>query len=213
MPDQAWLLAMTLTTGNAITFVMAMIAFFRARDGLAGQRLLLFASIAIGLTAVVASLAGRMTVGGVSLAIGSLLAVAAQTIFWSAVRSHGANRPSGAFAIDPPSVIVRRGPYRWVRHPFYLAYILGFAAGAVFTENVWVWLVPIWMQAMYMVAAHQEEQLVLSSPFAAEYSEYKRQVGAFFPKWPRGRQQHVGCACERARSHYPTRPSSNSQTS
>jgi protein-S-isoprenylcysteine O-methyltransferase Ste14 len=176
---------MTLTAGNAITFVGAMVAFFRARAGLARQRLLLLASIAIGLAAVVGSLAGRVTVGRVSLAIGSLLAAAAQAIFWSAVRSHGANRPSGAFAIDPPSVIVRRGPYGWVRHPFYLAYILGFVAGTVFTENVWVWLVPIWMQAMYAVAAYQEEQLVLSSPFAAEYSEYKRQVGAFFPKWSR----------------------------
>jgi protein-S-isoprenylcysteine O-methyltransferase Ste14 len=181
--DPTWWIAVGLTTATALTFIVAMVAFFKSRQGVTTLRLTLCVSIAGGLTTIFGSLAGRADVTGLPVVSGSLLALAAQALFWWAVRAHGANRPSAAFATDAPSTLTQIGPYRWVRHPFYVAYVLGFAAGAAFTGQGWPWLIPAWMSALYHFAARQEETVILASPLAPAYHDYRSRVGAFVPRW------------------------------
>jgi protein-S-isoprenylcysteine O-methyltransferase Ste14 len=151
--DMTWWIAMSLILVDSLTFIVAMPTRFRARRGSAMLRLTLVASIAIGTTAVIAGLATRSTVPLVATALGALLAIGTQAMFWSAMRAHRGYPPSGAFASDPPVVVLRTGSYRWVRHPIYLAYIMAFTAGAIFAAQPWLWVVPLWMLVLYSGAA------------------------------------------------------------
>lgn len=182
MHEPSWWVAIGLTSVTALVFVASMVGFFRARRGHMPLRLVLVASIAGGLVAVFAPLAGRVEIGEPAFAIGCGLLVMAQALFWWAVAAHGTIRPSGAFAVDPPETLTVRGPYRLVRHPFYLAYVLAFAGGAALTEARWVWLVPAWLGILYVVAARQEERLILASPLGRVYSEYMERIGGFVPR-------------------------------
>jgi protein-S-isoprenylcysteine O-methyltransferase Ste14 len=157
--------------------------FFKPSRGQTRWRLTLFASIAIGLVATLGALWARTSIGAWATMIGGTLGIGAQVLFWTAVRAHGRQRPSGAFASLAPSGLITHGPYRWVRHPFYTAYVLAFLAGAAFAQSGWLWLVPAWMVTIYALAAHREELLILSSPLGRSYVEYQRSTGAFFPRW------------------------------
>lgn len=181
MFSPTWLLAFIVTSTTAMAFVVAMATFFRSRQGHAAHRVLLLGSVAGGLIATFWSLAGQRTVGPVAASLGTLLALSAQALFWWAVRAHGDYRPSAAFATAAPPVVLDRGPYAWVRHPFYCAYLLGFMSGAVFTENRRVWMVPLWLLVVYVFAARQEERIILASPLGDLYRDYRRRVGGFVP--------------------------------
>src|SRR5689334_9556331 len=50
-------------------------------------------------------------------------------LFWWSIATNK-NRPlSAAFSPDIPAHLVDRGPYRFVRHPFYASYLLTWCAG------------------------------------------------------------------------------------
>ena len=183
MREASWWIAVGLLAITALTFLIAMAAFFKSRPGWTSLRLTLCVSIAGGLAALFDSLASRIAVPGPRLAAGSLLILAAQALFWAAARAHGSDRPSAAFATGPPPSLTCRGPYRWVRHPFYVAYVLAFAAAATFSWRWLHWLIPLWMLMLYSLAAFQEERAILASPLSAAYQDYRSRVGMFLPRW------------------------------
>lgn len=181
MRSPTWWIAFALTLLTAATFIIPMVTFFRARRGSVPTRALLFASIVGGLGAILAVLETHTTVDVTALAFGGALCAIGHVLFLAAARAHRVNRPSGAFAADAPTVLALGGPYRLIRHPLYVAYVLGFAAGAAFTESLLVWLVPVWMSGLYTLAARQEERLILRSPLGPTYRRYREQVGMFLP--------------------------------
>lgn len=61
--------------------------------------------------------------------------------------------PHLAFADGPPDSLVDGGPYRYIRHPFYTAYIVVWFAGVVATANGWLMASALWMTMRYAVAA------------------------------------------------------------
>jgi len=74
------------------------------------------------------------------------------------------------------------GPYRYVRHPFYLSYSLFWLAGAV-AVPYWPMIVgSLGMLTLYYRAAAQEEQTIARSGLSAEYEAYKRTTGMFLPR-------------------------------
>jgi protein-S-isoprenylcysteine O-methyltransferase Ste14 len=84
-------------------------------------------------------------------------------------------------AVDPESLIVW-GPYRIVRHPFYLSYLLVWIAGAVATRSAWAALTVAIMAGSYVAAARQEEAAYSGTRFGAEYRGYLARTGMFVPK-------------------------------
>jgi protein-S-isoprenylcysteine O-methyltransferase Ste14 len=118
-----------------------------------------------------------------------VLAVA-HLLFWAAVHSHGANRPRVAFAGEIPQRLVCCGPYRWVRHPFYLAYTLGWLAGPVMTASPWLAGTVVVMFLVYRSAAKAEEAAFLLSTLAQDYKDYQHSTGMFIPKLSVGIGRH-----------------------
>lgn len=181
MHDARWWIAMMAFSLTTLVFVIAMFTFFRPTPGRLPQRLLLLGSMVAGLGLEYGMLWRRDTIDAFSLWTGCALLGLAHAFFWSALRAHGSGRPAAAFACEAPRVLTVQGAYRVVRHPFYVAYVLGFTAGAALSGSAWAWVVPVWMGRLYVVAAAQEERLILGSPQADAYRQYMRDVGALAP--------------------------------
>jgi protein-S-isoprenylcysteine O-methyltransferase Ste14 len=99
---------------------------------------------------------------------------------WAA-RTSGRGRLSLAFSRDMPRTVISDGPYRYVRHPFYAAYILHCLGGAVATLDWVVCLASLPAAAMCWVAAEREERRFAASDLAGVYREYQARTGMFLP--------------------------------
>jgi protein-S-isoprenylcysteine O-methyltransferase Ste14 len=91
-----------------------------------------------------------------------------------------------AFTNDPPQQMLNAGPYQFVRHPFYLSYLIFWLANATATSTWWPWLVLAFMCGLYTVAAKKEEKKFRNSALASFYEEYRHRSGMFLPlmRWP-----------------------------
>src|SRR5262249_5572022 len=87
-----------------------------------------------------------------------------------------------AFSRDEPEFIQRRGPYHYVRHPFYSSYIAAFIAGLVASGSIMVGLVVVPTVLIYVMAARYEERKFRNSSLAGDYLNYCREVGMFVPR-------------------------------
>jgi protein-S-isoprenylcysteine O-methyltransferase Ste14 len=117
-------------------------------------------------------------------AAGIVMYTMAVTLFLSTMEAARGTRMQRAFIDHPlPDQLITTGPYRWVRHPFYLGYIIGALAPAVAIDNVWIALISVGMIGMVVVAAVREERVWLAGPRADAYREYRARVGMFLP-WP-----------------------------
>ena len=100
--------------------------------------------------------------------------------FW-AIRTNSKIPLSAAFSPDSPRHLVDRGPYRFIRHPFYSSYLLTWAAGFLATGQLWLGPTLAIMLLVYLKAARMEEQKFTSSPLASRYEQYRSRTGLFFP--------------------------------
>ena len=108
-------------------------------------------------------------------------------LFTWAVRACRQHPPTAIFETDVPTYFVDRGPYQYVRHPFYATYILFWLASWV-ASNSWAALVSlIVMSAIYVHGAREEEAKFRASAFAAAYAQYRRRTGFLTPRL--GREQ------------------------
>ena len=80
------------------------------------------------------------------------------------------------------ATLVTRGPYRWVRHPYYVAAALVTASVAVFTDNA-VIAVSGGAMMLVLVIRTGREEAELERTFGDAYREYRERVGAFCPRW------------------------------
>jgi hypothetical protein len=97
-------------------------------------------------------------------------------------------------------VVAQGGPYRFVRHPFYLANAMIDAALAVMSGWWVLWAVlPFWWLAVYLPVIRREER-DLTMAFGSVYETYARRVPCLVPwRWP-GRGP---CAAEGFSWHNP----------
>jgi protein-S-isoprenylcysteine O-methyltransferase Ste14 len=115
--------------------------------------------------------------------------VVSMVIFWSAVRACGVQRLSAIFDTDTPVHLVRRGPYRLVRHPFYISYTIFWLAGWLGSGSLVALVGAVAMAGWYLLAIREEERKFAASPLAGEYAEYRRRAGLMWPGWPRRRHE------------------------
>jgi protein-S-isoprenylcysteine O-methyltransferase Ste14 len=103
-------------------------------------------------------------------------------------RSVAVARRCGLYAVfsgKTPEALVQGGPYTYIRHPIYTAYILFWSSLFVLSGSVLVALGVFILTVFYVTAARTEEsewQAAAPAPYAA----YKHRTGMFFPKvWRR----------------------------
>lgn len=77
--------------------------------------------------------------------------------------------------------LVRKGLYRWVRHPIYGLSVTLMVASALVTLTVPMAVVACChLVAMNLKASHEERHLTAS--FGSEYEQYCQEVGRFWPR-------------------------------
>lgn len=103
-------------------------------------------------------------------------------IFWAAIRASRAARLRFAFDSALPEHLVTTGPYRFVRHPFYVSYLLFWLGWALASWSAWALLPLAAMATLYTIAARYEEKLLSSSGMAEAYAAYRQKAGLFWPK-------------------------------
>ncbi len=79
--------------------------------------------------------------------------------------------------------LVTWGPYRYVRHPSYLAYFILFV-GLFFVLLNLVALIPFIAVPGYLHVVSLEEELLIER-FGKEFLEYQQKTGRFFPRMRR----------------------------
>jgi len=91
------------------------------------------------------------------------------------IRAHLRGRPL------QPTPFVVRGPYRWVRHPFYSCILVLFWTNPEVTEDRLLFNV-LWTGWIYVGTLLEEQDLLRA--FGNAYVEYRERVPRFFP-WRR----------------------------
>ncbi len=75
------------------------------------------------------------------------------------------------------------GPYRYIRHPFYSAYLLVLLSAMLCFPNPVIGAVFVYACLLMSYTADKEERNLLTSRFGAIYAEYCASTGRFFPRW------------------------------
>jgi protein-S-isoprenylcysteine O-methyltransferase Ste14 len=143
-------------------------------------RLVAFAAGAGYLNQVAATWQSSAGPGRAAIATTAYLLSAA--IFWSAVRVCRGRSLSAIFTADVPQLVVDRGPYRVIRHPFYASYSLFWLAGWIGTGTPLAAIIAAVMATVYARAASLEEARFAASPLAVRYAGYKAATGFFVPR-------------------------------
>jgi protein-S-isoprenylcysteine O-methyltransferase Ste14 len=79
------------------------------------------------------------------------------------------------------ATLVTHGPYRWVRHPFYVTAALLMASVTVLTSNWLIGVSCVAVLALLAVRTPKEEQMLIER-FGQEYRDYMARTGRFIPR-------------------------------
>lgn len=77
--------------------------------------------------------------------------------------------------------LVTKGPYRWIRHPFYICVTLMMLANGLATTN-WFILICGTLAVLLLVKRTPIEEQKLLDRFGDEYRAYAQRTGRFFPR-------------------------------
>ncbi len=119
--------------------------------------------------------AGRLIPAIVLLGLAALLFVVTR-------RTTPAKVLPAAFGEEAPAHIIQSGPYAYVRHPFYVSYMLYWVGLAFAAPHPAVVGGVVLMLAAYAYLAHREEDRLLRGPLGEEYRRYVSATGRFIPR-------------------------------
>jgi protein-S-isoprenylcysteine O-methyltransferase Ste14 len=83
------------------------------------------------------------------------------------------------------ATLITHGPYKWVRHPYYVAAALLIVATTLISTNLIIAISGLIVLLLLAIRTPQEEQMLLQR-FGTAYKDYQANTGRFVPK-PRKR--------------------------
>ncbi|MCX7409916.1 MAG: isoprenylcysteine carboxylmethyltransferase family protein [Planctomycetales bacterium] len=174
-------------------------AYFRIRSQLTGERLDRrqegwFILISLRLVAAVGAAVMIAFLGDPSLTRWSSLPLP-EWLRWSGISigaaayvwviwtfSHLGKNLTDTVVTRREHTLVVSGPYRWIRHPFYIGVAGAVVCASLATTN---WLVAITGLTVLglLVARTDREEAKLVERFGADYRTYMARTGCFCPRW------------------------------
>ena len=77
--------------------------------------------------------------------------------------------------------LVTTGPYRFVRHPFYVSAALAYSANTLAAANWFIGLTGVLALSLLVLRTTTEEEHLVRR-FGDDYRQYMRKTGRFFPR-------------------------------
>ena len=112
--------------------------------------------------------------GGVGLAF-----LACGMVHWTL--HHLGKNLTGTVDTRAEATLVTTGPYRWVRHPFYVAVFLLLLSAFLATANWFIGVVGLFGCAVLVLRARIEEHMLFER-FGDDYRAYMTRTGGFVPQ-------------------------------
>ena len=163
------------------SFIWSTVKFFRQGEDLALPMKVICYTGMLGILVHLLGILFSTLDNPIRLALGFAGFVSSLIIFWWALRTHWKRKLAIAFSDDQPHAVVQNGPYRWVRHPIYLSYMLSWIAGAILIPDWWPWIFVLVMGIQYLRAIRYEEAQFLQGNLANDYRAYIDSTGVLFP--------------------------------
>ncbi|MEO8678394.1 MAG: isoprenylcysteine carboxylmethyltransferase family protein [Vicinamibacterales bacterium] len=179
-------LKLALILGASVAYIVLGVAaahFFRrpVEGAFWRMRLNQVTAIALALAHITTLIISR-GLNRTAMAVGTACYLAGLLLFLWAQETLKRQPPYLSFSEVPPDSFEDGGPYRYVRHPIYVAYGFIWLGAPIATGNLWLLVSALWMIASYAVAATEEEALFDRTPLAARYRAYARHTGMFVPR-------------------------------
>ena len=176
-------LLITLLLTNGTTFAWGVRGIFDRPSAHLKKRWL--SAIKWGTFATVISLAAGIYHSAddhvIRLALASGATLASQALFWVCAWQARGRTFALAFDLVAPKLLVTKGPYKWIRHPFYASYLLTYLAAWFGTLNLAL-LIPLsFMAWLYWRAARIEEKKYLDSSYREVFLTWAKSTGMFVP--------------------------------
>jgi protein-S-isoprenylcysteine O-methyltransferase Ste14 len=89
---------------------------------------------------------------------------------------------SGTITIKTDHQLIRRGPYRWIRHPIYTGMLAALLATAI-TQGLWSGVVGFAFVFFALFRKARREELFLSQEFGEGFAEHRQHTGMFLPRF------------------------------
>ncbi len=80
------------------------------------------------------------------------------------------------------ATLITHGPYRWVRHPFYVTTALLMASVTVLAANWLIGAGSLLVLSLLAVRTPKEERMLIER-FGQQYRDYMAKTGRFFPQF------------------------------
>lgn len=161
-------------------FAMAQPHFDRSSRKRPLLMVVLALSLALAIVTVTDVLLSRVPAELLIVAV--TLATAAALIFHRALNAIARKNLGLAFSGIVPSEVVRRGPYRVIRHPLYTAYSVFWISCALLSSSWPAGVLAAAIIGLYIGAARSEEADIMRSPLGVSYARYRRSTGMIFPR-------------------------------
>jgi protein-S-isoprenylcysteine O-methyltransferase Ste14 len=112
----------------------------------------------------------------------SLLAAAVALACWAIASFAHAGTTTEPGAPERATVLVRTGPFRWIRNPMYLSLTCILIAQTLGTTTPFVW--PLWLLLPLYLTRFQilPEERALAARFGSEYADYRQRTGRWLPR-------------------------------
>ncbi len=115
--------------------------------------------------------------------LGVAVGVASSFLMYWTMTSLGKNL-TDTVVTRAAATLVTNGPYRWVRHPFYVTAALLMASVTLLTANWFIGVSSVLVLALLAIRTPKEERFLIQR-FGDDYREYMAKTGRFFPRFRR----------------------------
>ena len=112
------------------------------------------------------------------------VAILCLPLIWWVLRSIGKNI-SETVLVKKEHQLVKKGPYRWIRHPLYATAMLLLCSFSIISTSwfLFAYFVVTVLVFRFLVIPEEEKNLV--EAFGQAYRDYQKETGALFPRlWP-----------------------------
>lgn len=110
-----------------------------------------------------------------------IVAIASTALFYWTLSSLGKNL-TDTVVTRKDAVLVTHGPYRWVRHPFYVCAALLMASVTVLAANWQIGIGSVLVLTLLAIRTPKEERMLIQR-FGDEYRRYMQLTVKFFPRF------------------------------